>query len=175
MSTQNFDKSDYKGAPPPYVPETGSAQPAPVGGGSETRTVIIDNEPQGMARYTTQPYGAYGFQRPDPVTVGITTTGQPGQQPGPAGQQPQTVIVTTQGLRLGPDPASITCPTCRQEVITVVQYENGLMTWILVGSCAAVGCWLGCCLIPLCVDDCKDVIHTCPNCRGFLGRYRRCN
>ena len=34
-------------------------------------------------------------------------------------------------------------------------------------------CWLGCCLIPFCLDGCKDVIHSCPNCHARLGSYRR--
>jgi len=33
-------------------------------------------------------------------------------------------------------------------------------------------CWL-CACIPFCVDDCKDVIHTCPSCGVVLGRHRR--
>ena len=34
-------------------------------------------------------------------------------------------------------------------------------------------CWLGCCLIPFCLDGCKDVIHCCPNCHARLGSFRR--
>jgi len=180
MAEQKFDKSDYRGdaAPPPYPQGPGTTEyaPGPAVGDqqSETRTVIIDTQPQGWAKYDRR--GVYGYNQPDPVTVSITTTQQPGGPQAGTGipQQPQTVIVTTQGLLLGPDPSAIQCPTCKQQVVTMVEYENGTMTWILVGTIAAFGCWLGCCLIPLCSPSCQDVVHKCPNCSCFLGRYRRC-
>uniref|UniRef100_K1R4U1 Lipopolysaccharide-induced tumor necrosis factor-alpha factor-like protein n=1 Tax=Magallana gigas TaxID=29159 RepID=K1R4U1_MAGGI len=33
-------------------------------------------------------------------------------------------------------------------------------------------CW-PCCLIPFCVDGCKDVVHSCANCHQTIGRYNR--
>jgi len=32
---------------------------------------------------------------------------------------------------------------------------------------------LGCCLVPFCLDGCKDVIHVCPNCRYQISAWRR--
>lgn len=34
-------------------------------------------------------------------------------------------------------------------------------------------CFLGCCLVPFCVDSLMDVRHTCPVCRQELFLYKR--
>eukprot|EP00079_Xenopus_tropicalis_P039300 XP_017953071.1 PREDICTED: lipopolysaccharide-induced tumor necrosis factor-alpha factor homolog isoform X2 [Xenopus tropicalis] len=70
-------------------------------------------------------------------------------------------------------PASTTCPSCRQNIITNIHYNIGLLTWLLFGILFIFGCWLGCCLIPFCVDSCKDVDHYCPNCNHHLYKYKR--
>ena len=46
-----------------------------------------------------------------------------------------------------------------RSVVTIVTRVNGLVTWGLVGGLFLIGCFLGCCLIPLFIDDAKDVEH----------------
>ncbi|XP_055336462.1 LITAF domain-containing protein-like [Paramacrobiotus metropolitanus] len=70
-------------------------------------------------------------------------------------------------------PVPAICPRCNQSVTTRVEYESGALTWILVGALAFVGCIFGCCLIPFCIDSCKDAVHSCPNCQHYFGKYRR--
>ena len=55
----------------------------------------------------------------------------------------------------GEFPMQCTCPNCKQQIVTRTEKQNGLLTWLLVGGLCLIGCWLGCCLIPLCVDACK--------------------
>jgi len=72
----------------------------------------------------------------------------------------------------GPLPQNFTCLNCNHCGVTLVRYEAGLLTWLIVGLLVLIGCWLGCCLIPFCVDGCKDVHHHCPNCQMQVGAYR---
>lgn len=83
----------------------------------------------------------------------------------------QPVIVVQQGF--GPFTKVITCPNCQASISTSMEYEAGILTWLSAGLICLFGCWLGCCLIPFCVDGLQDVKHKCPSCGYFVGMYRR--
>lgn len=59
--------------------------------------------------------------------------------------------------------------------MTGQRFVNGMLTWLAVGGIAFFGGIFGCCLIPFCIDGCKDVEHVCPNCKAVVGVYRRMN
>ncbi|CAJ0928879.1 unnamed protein product [Ranitomeya imitator] len=99
------------------------------------------------------PYGAAG---PQPTVIMAPVT--------------STVIMTTS---FADTPTSCTCPVCRQNVVTRIEYNTGLLVWLIFGILCLLGCWLGCCLIPFCLDSCKDVDHFCPNCNHHLSKYKR--
>lgn len=65
------------------------------------------------------------------------------------------------------------CPYCQYEISSATQSTPGLIAYISGAVIALLGCFWGCCLIPCCFDECMDVRHTCPNCRSYLGQYRR--
>ncbi|CAF1309228.1 unnamed protein product [Rotaria sordida] len=73
----------------------------------------------------------------------------------------------------GQYPVRCVCINYHQNIVTRIEKKNGLMTWASVGGIcffgAPCGCFLGCCLIPLCIDDLKDTVHHCPNCSIILG------
>ncbi|KAJ3044243.1 hypothetical protein HK097_001550, partial [Rhizophlyctis rosea] len=69
----------------------------------------------------------------------------------------------------------VICPNCNHEVTTKAKLEDGLCVWLSAGACLAVGCWLGCCFIPFCVDELKDVEHHCPNCNALVGKNKKIN
>ncbi|XP_021350481.1 lipopolysaccharide-induced tumor necrosis factor-alpha factor homolog isoform X2 [Mizuhopecten yessoensis] len=107
---------------------------------------------------------------------------QPPPPPGYSVQQgQQTVIVTTPGFAANTqnrgvyreNPVSMICPFCQAQIVTSTTYVTGTLAWLICGILLLLGFWLGCCLIPFCIDGCKDVVHNCPNCRQQVGKFNR--
>lgn len=96
----------------------------------------------------------------------------PGPVPPPGANPPIQAIITT-AMPLGPQSSRATCPSCHSEITTSTDTEAGTRTYLMSGLCLLFGCWLGCFLIPCCMEDCLDVRHTCPNCKAHLGTYKR--
>ena len=63
-----------------------------------------------------------------------------------------TIPVPVRMPMFGEYPASLDCPQCRQRIVTRTVKKSGLMTWLACGGLAFIGCALGCCFIPFCVD-----------------------
>ncbi|XP_029950825.1 LITAF domain-containing protein-like [Salarias fasciatus] len=111
--------------------------------------------------------------------MGFAPAVQPAQQPAyqynaqqPVTVQPVTQVVVVNKNQLGAVPGLMACPHCRSNIITRTEHTSGLLTWLI---CSALGLFLiwPCCLIPFCVDSCKDVEHYCPVCNNVLYRYKR--
>jgi len=86
-------------------------------------------------------------------------------------QQPQTTTVVT-AIPLKGEPQRMTCPFCQAEITTKVKHQAGRMSHLIALVLCLLGCWC-CCCIPYCVDSCQDADHECPNCKKYLGHYRR--
>lgn len=103
---------------------------------------------------------------------------QPQQQQQPFVQQPQPQQVLIQTVQqpaippLGPRPCLVTCPSCRQQQMSNITYENTTKTHLFALALCVVG--LCCCsCIPYLVDTCKNVNHYCRNCNAYLGAYAK--
>ena len=65
------------------------------------------------------------------------------------------------------EPVTGMCPYCYEKQITYVSAEAGLMTYSMSLLICVLGGFLGCCLIPFCVDKWKNYHHYC-GCCGTL-------
>lgn len=61
------------------------------------------------------------------------------------------------------------CPHCRYEGQSITTKVTGLANHIGAAGTCLIGCWLGCCLIPYCLDDLKDTEHQCASCKRLIG------
>mmetsp|Transcript_33831 Transcript_33831/g.55858 ORF Transcript_33831/g.55858 Transcript_33831/m.55858 type:complete len:129 (+) Transcript_33831:20-406(+) len=75
----------------------------------------------------------------------------------------------SQGIYYPAIPVQITCVHCKQVSTTRVSTETGLGTWLMCLGLCCIGCDLGCCFIPFCVDAAKDKVHTCSSCGQVVG------
>ena len=66
----------------------------------------------------------------------------------------QSVYVTVPFIP-SESPAQCVCPNCKNPIVTRTEKQSGLLTWLLVIGLFLIGCWFGCCLIPLCIDSFK--------------------
>nr|XP_006010929.1 PREDICTED: lipopolysaccharide-induced tumor necrosis factor-alpha factor isoform X2 [Latimeria chalumnae]XP_014353131.1 PREDICTED: lipopolysaccharide-induced tumor necrosis factor-alpha factor isoform X2 [Latimeria chalumnae] len=112
---------------------------------------------------------------PDPGMKGMNVPQYPNQPvaaPNPNVVAVQTVYVQP-AISFQDHPVQTVCPSCNQMIVTVVKYRSGALTWLSCGGLFLLGCVFGCCLIPFCVDALQDVDHQCPNCKAYIGSYRR--
>ncbi|XP_060063452.1 LITAF domain-containing protein-like [Ylistrum balloti] len=112
-----------------------------------------------------------------PPPPGYTQPQQPMGYPTQQSAQ-HTVIVTNPGYAqpiniFRESPVSMACPFCNAQIVTSTSYVTGTLAWLLCGILILLGLWIGCCLIPFCLNGCKDVIHSCPNCNQQVGKFNR--
>ncbi|KAL2100768.1 hypothetical protein ACEWY4_002529 [Coilia grayii] len=141
-------------------------------------------QPPSYEETLATPQYPYGYA-PPPVDGKMPGPAYPPQtfnQPYP--QQPVTAVappVTMQTVQtvyvhpvvFGDVSVEVHCPVCAKMVMTRVERNSGVLTWISCLGISVVGCIYGCCLIPFCVDSLKDAHHHCPSCSSLLGVYKR--
>ncbi|XP_014240768.1 lipopolysaccharide-induced tumor necrosis factor-alpha factor homolog [Cimex lectularius] len=102
----------------------------------------------------------YPKEAPPPYGMAVPPPIQPASVP-------QVVIAAS----FGPEPQTLTCPSCHTVIVTRVERESTVKTHILAG----VICLLCCPLfwVPYCIDSCQATNHYCPKCGAHLGIYDR--
>ncbi|XP_026313790.1 lipopolysaccharide-induced tumor necrosis factor-alpha factor homolog [Hyposmocoma kahamanoa] len=98
--------------------------------------------------------------------------------PQPYQQHQQGPVIVVQGAAqtnvvgqaVGPKPATLTCPSCGESIVTRVKHMPTTKTHLVAFGMCVFCCW--CCLcIPYCTDSCQNADHYCPNCDAFIGVY----
>lgn len=131
-------------------------------------------------QHTQYSHGGYSHQMSGqqvPLNYGAT---------GPNGPHLQYNIVPVHQLSRGPGLTHCPRPMCpsRQAgyqsgpnmppgvIYTTTRTSSGLVTWLAAAG-VLIFAPLGCCLIPFCINDIKDVIHKCPACKYDIAKYER--
>ncbi|KAG8228656.1 hypothetical protein J437_LFUL008307 [Ladona fulva] len=79
---------------------------------------------------------------------------------------------TAATIPLGPQPVTLTCPSCGARITSRINYETSTRTHGMCMAMCAFGLWL-CCFLPYLMDSCKNANHYCPNCNAYLGQYQK--
>ncbi|KAK9530665.1 hypothetical protein VZT92_012153 [Zoarces viviparus] len=69
-------------------------------------------------------------------------------------------------------PALTKCPSCEEVVFTETRSRVGHASWTICFFCTLIGCVGGCCLIPFCMSNLRDVHHQCPECRATIHNHQ---
>ncbi|XP_069066427.1 lipopolysaccharide-induced tumor necrosis factor-alpha factor [Pleurodeles waltl] len=160
----------YPTAPSPYQPAPGGYQ---MSGGYPPQPIpegypAVPQAPPSYAEATVHQYNP----PPGHDMKNMNNPPYPVQPP-TAPITVQTVYVQQPSVSFYDRPVQLCCPSCNQMVVTRVSFNAGALTWLSCGGLCIMGCALGCCLIPFCVDALQDADHYCPNCKALLGTYKR--
>ena len=155
---------------PPYTPpqQYPGQPPQPVYNATPQQGQSSYNQPQQYPGLPSQPVYNAPYRPPPNYNPNAQPYSSPYQNQRP--QPNERMYLMAVVPELPRTPCNISCPTCGRNVETRIEYKSGIATWGLCVCCVVVGCWLGCCLIPFCVNSVKDVNHICPSCGNLLGK-----
>ncbi|XP_026471125.1 lipopolysaccharide-induced tumor necrosis factor-alpha factor homolog [Ctenocephalides felis] len=82
----------------------------------------------------------------------------------------QHLLGSSNATHWSPRPLPVVCPRCAALVVTDTRSRQAMITHLCALTLCLCGCW-PCCLLPYCMDSCKNTYHTCPACQHYLGTY----
>ena len=148
------------------MPEMQVQVPEGVAPGGQMQVMTAQGAMMVQVPTDKKPGDMFTFMVPDaPVAPVAQPVATPVAAPQPVAGQPvgaPTVIVQPVAPVMAPvphnsgptffgrHPVNATCPHCNHNGVTNTNYEVGLGTWAICCGIALVGCYAGCCFIPLC-------------------------
>merc|ERR1711913_166559 len=89
----------------------------------------------------------------------------PSYQPPPPSYQPPppsmpVVTPVYRSLEFGPDPMTLVCPRCGEQVTTTIKTSASLIQHLGAFLCCIFGCWLGCCFLPYVLRGLHQTSHS---------------
>ncbi|XP_048004659.1 cell death-inducing p53-target protein 1 homolog [Leguminivora glycinivorella] len=88
-------------------------------------------------------------------------------------QSSNAISIDMDLLQVGSEPVGVRCPHCQEDIMTRATYRNNTTTHLVAVILGIFFWWLCCCIVPYVTKRWKDVHHSCPNCRKYLGVYTR--
>uniref|UniRef100_A0A0A9WXW7 LITAF domain-containing protein n=1 Tax=Lygus hesperus TaxID=30085 RepID=A0A0A9WXW7_LYGHE len=83
-----------------------------------------------------------------------------------------TPLILQGPLALGNRPMRMTCPYCNFQIVTITRMHPSTLTHLLAVLICICGGWVCCCCFcPYCFESCQNVVHYCPNCQNYLGKF----
>ena len=151
------------------------SQQAPVGNiphGYPTQPPVYSQAPADPAPPQVAPLPGYASPPP-----GCGVGSPPGYKQAPIYVDNRTPIIFQPPMinqQLGRYAVTCTCPKCHEYIVTNTESFNGSMVWLICLFIVFVGGWiLLLCFIPFCIEDLKDVRHSCPKCAHVIGEHKR--
>eukprot|EP00050_Salpingoeca_kvevrii_P006439 m.289388 g.289388 ORF g.289388 m.289388 type:complete len:156 (+) comp12126_c0_seq1:296-763(+) len=142
--------------PPPYQAPQGGYQQQPMSYQQQPPPVSYQQQAPQQQQQQKQQGQYYNFQGA-PQANGYT----------PGSYQQSQIVYNI--VRWDRQPMMHVCQFCGFQGPTVVEFETSGGTHLIAGGICLLGCWL-CCCFPYFMEDCKDAVHLCAQCRAIVGR-----
>lgn len=169
---ENLDDPKGQGQPPPYIhndqPQIVAPQVMRPTGMMPVQTGQTLFAPVGQQAHTV----GHSIHIHD-GSMGQSVHIQHGTMMQPTGgmyhSQP-VVVPMVVGNQMGPKPATITCQSCKEVIVTRIEAKATTKTHLFAAILCFMCCW-PCVFIPYCTDSCRNADHYCPNCSAYIGSY----
>ncbi|XP_018319226.1 lipopolysaccharide-induced tumor necrosis factor-alpha factor homolog isoform X2 [Agrilus planipennis] len=164
-------------SPPPYPPRIIQGPPSISGAPPSYSAVMrLGSEPIWGRAIAIRPSPPFIAPPPPPAYTQAVGYAPPDRSYASSGLEDAEsysdwIRYTLDQMVWGSDPITMICPRCANVIMTSTYARRSGLSHLSAVAMFFCGCW-PCCLLPYCMDSCKNTYHYCPRCQAFLGVYR---